>query len=122
MNPTEHLELKKWLAEQLGNKVLIAYTNPTTHVTSFLWHNSDPRFVEAVKDTEWLAIVAMVEEQLSKKITNFEGYYQNTLNKLCYPATKDWEAPIISYKTVVANWPTRAKALQQVLYPKLSKL
>lgn len=73
-------QLKQCLAKMLPAK-LQYYTNPSTNQSTLFWKNSDPRFVESVKDTELLALCRMVEEtftnnecdKYSRKLSRFVG-------------------------------------------------
>lgn len=58
-------ELKLMAAKKLPN-IISPYRNPSTGITTIFWYHIDPRFVEAIKETEWLHICHLLEANMNE--------------------------------------------------------
>jgi hypothetical protein len=121
VNPPEHLELKKFLAEQLPEKIQIKYKaahsakspfdNEEIHLperTLFYWIVfPDDSISGIIRETEWPYIVGLVEDKLNdvqweKYTTEIAILSENNL------------LPLIRF-CIQIPWPTRATVLKTMM-------
>jgi hypothetical protein len=117
--PQEQLELKRWLAEQLPEKLkwepIINHLDQSICDCNVWWititGESDKKTVwkiEPVRETEWEHITRLVEEKLCGR--DFDKYYNLLYKSVSSPVLNDRIRKVIS-----ASWPTRATALKATL-------
>lgn len=123
--PTQ-TELKQWLAGQLPEKIAVTQYRPfggTEIVTTFQWidHSNGLNIRQGhILETEWPAIVAMVERRLSE---SERVDYVEALWKLHPDSKRDdlynWNQAVLSqtvwWHLTSSNWQTRTQALMKIL-------
>lgn len=100
-------ELKQLFLKLLPGKVTW-YQNPSTGVSTLLWNHNDPRFVEAVKDTELLSLCMMVEETFT------QAEKVDYLNALRAILAKEHNRAISDFDLLHASWQQRIQAVAKV--------
>jgi hypothetical protein len=112
---TTELELKKWLAEQLPEKIQRYGSNGRYfwywHDEKDLSHDIESILDGAIKETEWEHIVRLVENKLPA--SKLLAYGEALANKCKdQSAFQDWYEVI--YLVSKLPWPFRVQALKQV--------